>query len=75
MSINLQTQDVLSGKSDDEIRRAATFWFMCAESFQRGEPVPQGVFLLSTQVGLTDDDIAWVRRIVAENPELAADPS
>lgn len=57
--------DYLEGKSESEIRRAATFWFMAAECYQRGEPVPPGVFLLSTS-DLTDDDVEWAQRIARQ---------
>lgn len=58
----------LDGKSESEIRRAATFWFMASECYQHGEHVPQGVFLLSTK-DLTEADIAWAQRLIAEHPE------
>lgn len=54
--------DYLKGKSDEEIRRAATFWYMGADCYQRGIPVPSSVWLLSTKA-LTDSDIEWAREL------------
>ena len=54
------TGDILDGKSDEEIRRAATWWFTAKECYLRGERVPESVWLISTE-GLTDDDIQWAQ--------------
>lgn len=48
--------DVLAGKTDSEIRRAAVWWFTAQEAYCRGERVPLSVFLLSVR-DLTDADI------------------
>lgn len=60
--------DLLNGKSEKEIRRAATFWFMAAEIFQRGDEVPRSVFALSTEE-TTFADIEWARQFITEHPE------
>lgn len=63
---NKKDVDILAGKSDEEIRRAATFWFMGQDCFLRGENVPASVFALSTE-GLTESDIEWAHRMAAAN--------
>jgi len=61
--------DILDGKSEEEIRRAATWWFTAQEAYQRGEYVPLGVFAISTKVGLTKSDIAWAKKLIEAHPE------
>jgi hypothetical protein len=60
--------NILDGKSDDEIRRAATWWFTAQEVYLRGEAVPPSVFLISTE-GITKSDIEWAQKLIAEHPE------
>lgn len=61
-------KDILDGKTESEIRRAAAFWFMAQEAFCRGENVPHAIFALSAK-DATEDDIAWGRKLTEEHPE------
>jgi hypothetical protein len=60
--------DILDGKTESEIRRAASFWFIAQEAYCRGEDVPLGIFIVSAK-DATEADVAWAEKLIAEHPE------
>ncbi len=53
----------MDNKTQSEIERASALWFACSDAVQRGEKVPNSVFLLDLS-DLTDDDFTHMQNAI-----------
>lgn len=64
--MSIVPRDILTDKTESEIRRAATWWFTAQEAFRKGEHVPLSIFALSVR-DLTKEEIEHAGKFIVEH--------